>query len=135
VLETIPPAVSNRVDRFPIFAEFQAPYPEVERRIVVSGFVIAEEPMAQGTRGFPLRPNHRSEEVKPMRVVIVGGGFAAVQFAKAFRRKLCASQCEILLFNRENPRGSVRATNAQDGGLLVELEHSSYRDRSRALSV
>jgi NADH:ubiquinone reductase (H+-translocating) len=43
-----------------------------------------------------------SEEVKPMRVVIVGGGFAAVQFAKNLRRKLDASKCEILLFNREN---------------------------------
>ena len=37
-----------------------------------------------------------------MRVVIVGGGFGAVQFAKNLRRKLPASQCEILLFNREN---------------------------------
>ena len=37
-----------------------------------------------------------------MRVVIVGGGFAAVQFAKTLRKKLPASQCEILLFNREN---------------------------------
>jgi len=43
-----------------------------------------------------------SEEMKPMRVVIVGGGFAAVQFAKNLRRKLDASKCEILLFNREN---------------------------------
>jgi NADH:ubiquinone reductase (H+-translocating) len=40
--------------------------------------------------------------VKPIRVVIVGGGFAAVQFAKTLRRKLPASECEILLFNREN---------------------------------
>jgi len=37
-----------------------------------------------------------------MRVVIVGGGFAAVQFAKNLRSNLDASQCEILLFNREN---------------------------------
>ncbi len=37
-----------------------------------------------------------------MRVVIVGGGFAAVQFAKTLRSKLRASECEILLFNREN---------------------------------
>jgi len=37
-----------------------------------------------------------------MRVVIVGGGFGAVQFAKNLRRKVPASQCEILLFNREN---------------------------------
>jgi NADH dehydrogenase len=40
--------------------------------------------------------------VKPIRVVIIGGGFAAVQFAKTLRRKLRASDCEILLFNREN---------------------------------
>lgn len=37
-----------------------------------------------------------------MRVVIIGGGFAAVKFAKTLRRKLRASECEILLFNREN---------------------------------
>jgi len=37
-----------------------------------------------------------------MRVVIVGGGFAALQFAKTLRSKLRASECEILLFNREN---------------------------------
>jgi NADH:ubiquinone reductase (H+-translocating) len=37
-----------------------------------------------------------------MRVVIVGGGFAAVQFAKTLRSKLRASECKILLFNREN---------------------------------
>lgn len=36
------------------------------------------------------------------RVVIVGGGFAAVQFAKTLRGKLSQSQCEILLFNPEN---------------------------------
>jgi NADH dehydrogenase len=37
-----------------------------------------------------------------MRVIIVGGGFAAVQFAKTLRSKLPASECEILHFNREN---------------------------------
>src|SRR5215475_8267201 len=46
--------------------------------------------------------NHRSKRVKPVRVVIVGGGFAAVQFAKTLRKKLPASECEIVLFNREN---------------------------------
>jgi NADH dehydrogenase len=40
--------------------------------------------------------------VKPLRVIIVGGGFAAVQFAKTLRKGLHASECEILLFNREN---------------------------------
>jgi NADH:ubiquinone reductase (H+-translocating) len=40
--------------------------------------------------------------VKPIRVVIIGGGFAAVKFAKTLRGKLRASECEILLFNREN---------------------------------
>ena len=40
--------------------------------------------------------------MKPTRVVIVGGGFGAVQFAKTLRRNLRASECEILLFNREN---------------------------------
>jgi NADH dehydrogenase FAD-containing subunit len=49
-----------------------------------------------------LHPGKRSEEVKPIRVVVVGGGFAAVQFAKALRGKLPASECEILLFNHEN---------------------------------
>ena len=37
-----------------------------------------------------------------MRVVVVGGGFAAVQFAKTLRKKLRASECEIVVFNREN---------------------------------
>lgn len=37
-----------------------------------------------------------------MRVIVVGGGFAAVQFAKTLRKKLRLSECEILLFNREN---------------------------------
>ena len=40
--------------------------------------------------------------MKTIRVVVVGGGFAAVQFAKTLRGKLRASDCEILLFNREN---------------------------------
>ena len=40
--------------------------------------------------------------MKPIRVVIIGGGFAAVKFAKTLRGKLRASECEILLFNREN---------------------------------
>jgi NADH dehydrogenase len=40
--------------------------------------------------------------VKPIRVVTVGGGFAAVQFAKNLRKKLRPSECEILLFSREN---------------------------------
>jgi NADH dehydrogenase len=35
-------------------------------------------------------------------VVIIGGGFAAVQFAKTLRAKLRPSDCEILVFNREN---------------------------------
>jgi NADH dehydrogenase FAD-containing subunit len=33
-----------------------------------------------------------------MRVAIVGGGFAAVEFAKTLSGKLRASECEILLF-------------------------------------
>jgi|SRR5580658_1698971 NADH dehydrogenase len=37
-----------------------------------------------------------------MRVVIIGGGFAAVKFAKTLRNTLRGSECEILLFNREN---------------------------------
>jgi NADH:ubiquinone reductase (H+-translocating) len=40
--------------------------------------------------------------VNPIRVVIVGGGFGAVKFAKTLREHLRASECEILLFNREN---------------------------------
>jgi NADH dehydrogenase FAD-containing subunit len=42
-----------------------------------------------------------------MRVVIVGGGFAAVKFAKTLRNKLRGSECEILLFNRENHMDGV----------------------------
>jgi NADH:quinone reductase (non-electrogenic) len=37
-----------------------------------------------------------------MRVVIIGGGFAAVQFAKALRQKTKPTECEILVFSREN---------------------------------
>src|SRR5258706_9922242 len=44
----------------------------------------------------------RSDEVKAIRVIIIGGGFAAIQFAKTLRGKLGLSECEILLFNREN---------------------------------
>jgi NADH dehydrogenase len=40
--------------------------------------------------------------VNPVSVVVVGGGFAAVQFAKTLRSKLRASECDILLFSREN---------------------------------
>jgi NADH:ubiquinone reductase (H+-translocating) len=40
--------------------------------------------------------------VTPTRVAIIGGGFAAVQFAKTLRSKLSQAQCEILLFNPEN---------------------------------
>lgn len=40
--------------------------------------------------------------MKPIRVVIIGGGFAAVKFAETLRAKLRPPDCEILLFNREN---------------------------------
>jgi NADH:ubiquinone reductase (H+-translocating) len=40
--------------------------------------------------------------VKPIRVVVIGGGFAAVQFARTLRSKVRGSEYEILLFNREN---------------------------------
>src|SRR5712692_6851716 len=43
-----------------------------------------------------------SEKASPTRVVIVGGGFAAVQCAKTLRKTLRPAECEILLFNREN---------------------------------
>src|SRR5260221_14001797 len=52
--------------------------------------------------GIYIAPGHRSKEVNSIRVVIVGGGFAAGQFAKTLRGKLGPSECEILLFNREN---------------------------------
>jgi NADH:ubiquinone reductase (H+-translocating) len=41
-------------------------------------------------------------EVKPITVVIIGGGFGAVQFAKNLRKKLRPAEARILLFNREN---------------------------------
>ena len=40
--------------------------------------------------------------MKPIRVVVIGGGFAAVQFARTLRSKVRGSESEILLFNREN---------------------------------
>ncbi len=43
-----------------------------------------------------------SEKASPMRVVIVGGGFAVVQCAKTLCKTLRPAECEILLFNREN---------------------------------
>jgi NADH dehydrogenase len=49
-----------------------------------------------------IAPAIGSKKLKPIRVVIVGGGFAAVQFAKTLRSKLRASKCEILVFSREN---------------------------------
>src|SRR5260370_31961739 len=61
--------------------------------------------MYRASRGkikFCCNPGCTSKEAKPMRVVIVGGGFAALQFAKTLRSKLRAHECEILLFNREN---------------------------------
>ena len=47
-------------------------------------------------------PQPRVQTVTAARVVIIGGGFAAVQFAKTLRSKLSQSQCGILLFNSEN---------------------------------
>src|SRR4029077_15463350 len=52
--------------------------------------------------GLCIVPGVRSKKVKQIRVVIVGGGFAAVQFAKTLPNKLPASECEIPLFNPEN---------------------------------
>ena len=43
-----------------------------------------------------------AKKVKPIRTIIIGGGFAAVKFAKTLRSKLRHSDCEIVLFNREN---------------------------------
>lgn len=40
--------------------------------------------------------------MKTIRVIIIGGGFAAVKFAETLRAKLRPADCEILLFNREN---------------------------------
>jgi hypothetical protein len=40
VFETIPSAVSNSVHTFPIYAEIPVPYPEGERRNVVSGSAV-----------------------------------------------------------------------------------------------
>lgn len=40
--------------------------------------------------------------MKPIRVVVIGGGFAALQFAKTLRKKLRLPECEIVLFNQEN---------------------------------
>jgi NADH:quinone reductase (non-electrogenic) len=36
------------------------------------------------------------------RVVIVGGGFGGVRYAKTLRRRLPSQDWEIVLFNREN---------------------------------
>src|SRR6266566_5368885 len=57
---------------------------------------------AERNSQFPLHRGHRRKGVNSIRVVIVGGGFAAVQFAKTLRSKLRASESDILLFSREN---------------------------------
>lgn len=57
---------------------------------------IAENPESRASAGIGSKTMNR------IRVVVVGGGFAAVQFAKTLRKKLRPSECEILLFNREN---------------------------------
>jgi NADH dehydrogenase len=40
--------------------------------------------------------------MEPVRVVVIGGGFAAVKFAKILRKKLPPGECDIVLFSREN---------------------------------
>jgi NADH dehydrogenase len=40
--------------------------------------------------------------VRPVRVVIVGGGFAAVQCAKTLSKKLRPADCEVVIFSSEN---------------------------------
>jgi NADH dehydrogenase len=40
--------------------------------------------------------------VRPVRVVIVGGGFAAVQCAKTLSKKLRPAECEVVVFSSEN---------------------------------
>jgi NADH:ubiquinone reductase (H+-translocating) len=59
-----------------------------------------EQTMAQQATGLA----SQGGEGEPDRqlIVIVGGGFAAVQFAKTLRKKLPASECDILLYNSEN---------------------------------
>lgn len=48
----------------------------------------AEVECIQQGKWKSIAPTHRSETVKPIRVVVVGGGLAAVQFAKTHRRKV-----------------------------------------------
>src|SRR5712692_8702874 len=64
-----------------------------------SGSAKTEKPM--GTRRTRCT-SARGEQMKPIRVVVVGGGFAAVQCTKTLRKTLRPAECEILLFNREN---------------------------------
>ena len=86
---------------FPIYPEFPAPYSELERPNVVVQHRSSRSPwVLRNVQSY--QASNRSKEVKPIRVVIIGGGFAAVQFAKTLRSKVRGSECEILLFNREN---------------------------------
>jgi hypothetical protein len=78
-----------------------------------------EQTMAQQATGLA----SQGGEGEPDRqlIVIVGGGFAAVQFAKTLRKKLPASECDILLippvcvrslFTRSSPSFSKRSKRA-----------------------
>jgi len=71
------------------------------------GIAIIEEP-GKSESFRRIQASNRSKEVKPIRVVVIGGGFAAVQFAKTLRSKLRASECEILLFNRKSRHSPLR---------------------------
>jgi NADH:ubiquinone reductase (H+-translocating) len=60
-----------------------------------------EQTMAQQATGL-VSQNRGGGEPDRQLIVIVGGGFAAVQFAKTLRKKLSASKCDIVLYNSEN---------------------------------
>jgi NADH:ubiquinone reductase (H+-translocating) len=59
-----------------------------------------EQTMAQQATGVASQ-DRAGEPDRPL-IVIVGGGFAAVQFAKTLRKELPVSECDILLYNCEN---------------------------------
>lgn len=76
-----------------------------------------------------------------MRIIIIGGGFAGVKCAKTLRKKLSPSQCEVVLFNRENHMvfhpllAEVVSAGVQPKDVAAPLRHLLENVRCRTEEV